>query len=148
MAHPPKEKRTSRTLKTLAEKYREQLLYLVCGGMAMVVSVVSFAVAERLAGLPTLAANVVSWVLSVAFAYGTNRSWVFASKARGTAAIAKEAASFVAGRLLTLAVEELMLLVGVSLLSLDSMAVKLAAQVVVVVLNYLISKFVVFRKKG
>lgn len=137
----------ARGLKSLYMRYKEQLLYLVFGVLAMAVSVGSFALAERVLGLPTLAANVVSWILAVAFAYWTNRTWVFESKAEGARSILKEAASFAAGRLLTLGVEELMLFVGVTLLVIDSMLVKLCAQVVVVILNYLISKFVVFRRK-
>lgn len=134
-------------LKSLCMRYKEQLLYLVFGVLAMVVSVGSFALAERVFGLPTLAANVVSWILAVVFVYWTNRTWVFESKNEGARSILKEAALFAAGRLLTLGVEELMLFVGVTLLVIDSMLVKLCAQVVVVILNYLISKFVVFRRK-
>lgn len=105
----------------------------------------TFAPTDRVLMMFTLWANVVSWVLAVAFAYWTNRTWVFESRASGARAVLREAAPFAGGCLLTLGVEELMLFAGVELLALDSMLVKLAAQVVVVVLNYLISKFVVFQ---
>ena len=135
------------TLRELCGRYREQLLYLVFGFLAFLVSMGTFALADRVLKMPTLVANVFSWVITVAFAYVTNRTWVFESKATGLAPIVREILSFAAGRLLTLGVEEFMLFVGVTLLAFDSILVKLIAQVVVIILNYVISKFVVFRRK-
>ena len=135
------------TLRWLCGRYREQLLYLVFGFLAFLVSMGTFALADRVLMMPTLVANVFSWVITVAFAYITNRIWVFESKATGLKPIVREILSFAAGRLLTLGVEELMLFVGVTLLAFDSILVKLVAQVVVIILNYVISKFVVFRRK-
>lgn len=134
-------------LRDLCGRYREQLLYLVFGFLAFLVSMGTFALADRVLMMPTLVANVFSWVITVAFAYITNRTWVFESKATGLKPIVREILSFAAGRLLTLAIEELMLFVGVTLLAFDSILVKLVAQVVVIILNYVISKFVVFRRK-
>ena len=132
----------------LCTRYREQILYLVFGFLAFLVSMATFALADRVLMMPTLIANVFSWVITVAFAYWTNRTWVFESKATGFKPIVREILSFATGRLLTLAIEELMLFVGVTLLAFDSILVKLVAQVVVIVLNYVISKFVVFKKEG
>jgi putative flippase GtrA len=56
-------------------------------------------------------------------------------------------ATFASGRLVTLAIEELILLVFITILHFNSIIVKIVAQVVVIVLNYVISKLVVFRKK-
>ena len=137
--------RLLRAVRGLFERYREQVLYLVFGAAAMVVSIATFWAAERVLGLPALAANIVSWVCAVAFAYLTNRTWVFESRAAGAHAVAREAAAFAAGRVVTLALEEAILFLGIELLGLDSMLVKVVGQVVVVVGNYLISKLVVFR---
>ena len=131
----------------LCGRYREQLLYLVFGFLAFLVSMGTFALADRVLMMPTLVANVFSWVITVAFAYITNRTWVFESKATGLKPIVREVLSFAAGRLLTFGVEELMLFVGVTLLAFDSILVKLIAQVMVIILNYVISKFVVFRRR-
>jgi len=94
-----------------------------------------------------LAGNVLSWILCVAFAYVTNRIWVFRDKAEGAAGIAREAASFAAGRLATLALEEAVLWLGITILGVDDLLVKIAAQVLVIVGNYAVSKLFVFRKR-
>lgn len=129
------------------KKYKEILLYLIFGGLTTVVSIVIYWLLTEVLPMDPLAANIISWIGAVTFAYGTNRTWVFESRASGTGQILKEAASFYGGRLITLGLEELMLLVGIRLLELPNMPVKLVAQVLVIVLNYVISKLFVFHKK-
>jgi len=97
-------------------------------------------------GIAPLIANVISWILCVAFAYVTNRTWVFAQKAREIKGILREAASFAAGRLATLGLEELILWLGIDVLGIRDLPVKIAAQVLVIAGNYVISKWLVFRK--
>lgn len=126
-------------------KYKEVLMYLLFGGLTTVVSVAAFALFYRLMGIHELVANVLSWILAVLFAYVTNRTWVFASRADTPAGIAREILTFFGGRLATLLVEEGILAVFISWLALPAVPVKLAAQVVVIVLNYVISKLFVFR---
>ena len=92
-----------------------------------------------------LIANIISWIVCVIFAYLTNRTWVFESKATGLKQLGKECLSFAAGRLATLGLEELMLWIGIDLLHMNNVVVKIIAQVAVVVGNYVISKWIVFR---
>lgn len=132
----------------LFQQHREVLLYLFFGGLTFIVSIASYALCERLLGMDALVANVVSWVLAVLFAFYTNRKWVFDGQSDGAKGLAAQMASFFGGRMFTLVVEELILLVFVTRLGLDSVAVKVVAQVVVIVLNYFISKFLVFRGGG
>lgn len=127
-------------------KHKDVLLYIFFGGLTTVVSVGSFALANSLLHLDALIANVISWLCAVSFAYITNRTWVFHSKVRGRAVIT-EALSFYAGRLTTFGIEEALLFLFVTRMGLNSIYVKIVAQFVVLVLNYLISKIVVFRKK-
>ncbi len=126
------------------KKHKEVLLYLLFGGLTTVVSIVSFALLVQV-GLNELVANVISWVLAVLFAYVTNRTWVFASKADTRAGVVREMASFFGGRVATLLVEEGLLAVFITWLGLAAVPVKVVAQVVVIVLNYVISKFFVFK---
>ena len=127
-------------------KHKEILLYVFFGGVATVVSIGTFYLFDRVLGINELIANVLSWVITVGVAYLTNRTWVFCSDARGRALLT-ELLGFYSGRLVTLGLEEGMLFVFVTLLSLNSMAVKLAAQIVVLVGNYVISKWLIFKKK-
>ena len=128
------------------EKYKEILLYIFFGAVATVVSIGTFYLFDKVLCINELIANALSWVVTVAVAYLTNRTWVFASHAKGRA-IWKELLGFYSGRLMTLGMEEGILFVFVTLLCWDSMAVKLAAQILVLAGNYVISKWFVFKKK-
>ena len=132
----------------LFQKYREPLLYLIFGGLTTIVSIVSYAACERILGMDPLVANIISWILAVSFAYVTNRKWVFESRAVGTGPVLREIVSFFGGRLATLGLEEVMLWAGIRLMGLDSLLVKLIAQIAVILSNYVIRKVFVFRKKG
>ncbi len=127
------------------KKHKEVLLYLFFGGVTFVISVVSYAFFNRTAGMNELIANLFSWVLAVLAAYLTNRTWVFAKTSSTVAGVVKEILLFMSGRLATLAVEEGILLVFITWLGFDSMTVKVIAQIVVILLNYVISKLFVFK---
>ena len=126
------------------EKHKEVLLYVFFGGLATVVSIGTFLLFDAV--MNELIANVLSWVITVGFAYWTNRTWVFRSEVRGKG-VWKELTTFYTGRLLTLGIEELILLVFVTILRGNTAIVKIVAQVIVLVGNYIISKLLIFRKK-
>ena len=128
------------------KKHKEVLMYLLFGGLTTVVSIVTFALFNQVMGMNELVANVLSWILAVLFAYVTNRTWVFSSSADTKAGIAREMASFFGGRVATLLVEEGLIAVFITWLGFPAMPVKIAAQVIVIVLNYVISKLFVFKK--
>ena len=131
----------------LYRKYRQVLLYCVFGFLTFLVSVGTYAFCMRALGINELIANAISWVFAVLFAFFTNRRWVFDGESEGAKGLWAQMASFFGGRLFTLAVEEAILAVFVTWLRFDGVIVKVVAQVVVIVLNYFISKFWVFKKK-
>lgn len=132
------------TILDFYKKYKEQILYLFFGGLTTLISIGVFVFFTKVIPLDELIANIISWVIAVLFAFVTNRLWVFESaKDKG---IIKQILSFYAGRLATLGVEEVLLLVFIKLLSLNSIAVKTTAQIVVIILNYIISKIFIFKK--
>ena len=130
------------------KKNKEVLMYLLFGGLTSVVGVVSFGIFHLTFGMDELIANVISWIFAVTFAFVTNRVWVFHAATDSVADFVKQMFAFYGGRVLTLVIEELMILLFIKLLQWPSMSVKVAAQVVVIVLNYVISKLFVFRKKA
>lgn len=134
-----------RVLNPFYQKQKEVLLYLFFGGLTFLISIGSFAFLSSLCGWNELIANVGSWIIAVLFAYGTNRVWVFSSKASGMTAVLREAIGFFAGRLVTLLIEEAILFVFITKLSFHSLTVKIIAQIVVIILNYVISKLYVFK---
>ena len=126
---------------------KELISYLFFGGLTFFVSIGTYGFFNQILGMNELLANVISWICAVAFAYVTNRLWVFASKARGFKQIFRELLSFFGGRVVTLLIEEGILLVFITGLGFDSMLVKIVAQIIVILLNYVISKLFVFSNK-
>lgn len=124
-------------------RYKEQLLYLFFGVLTTLINLIAFWIFVGGFHIPALGANIIAWIVAVIFAYITNRKWVFGSR---DPFIVKEAISFAVGRLTTLAMEEVVLWVGIDLIDLNTLVVKVIAQVIVVIGNYVISKLIVFRK--
>lgn len=130
----------------LCRRHQHILLYVFFGGCTTVVGMGTFILFDGVLGIHELLANVYSWVLAVGFAYAVNRRWVFRSRVRGKE-MGREFLCFYSGRLVTLGIEEGILLLFVTWLAFPSTPVKLLAQFIVLIGNYLISKLIVFRKK-
>ncbi|MBR3349677.1 MAG: GtrA family protein [Solobacterium sp.] len=133
-------------MKELLLRNKHVILYVVFGALTTAVNIVSYWLMSRFLHLSVEISTAAAWVLSVLFAYVTNRTWVFESRAKGTEAIAKEIVSFFLSRLSTGVLDWLIMFVFVTKLSLPDMPVKLASNVIVIVLNYILSRFLVFRK--
>lgn len=130
------------------KKNKEILLYLFFGGLTFLVSISSYALFNIRIGWNALTANIASWILAVAFAYVTNRTWVFESSTDRGSNLIKEITGFVGGRIATLVIEELILFIFITEFEMNSVLVKIVAQVVVIALNYVISKMIVFKPEG
>ncbi len=128
------------------KKHKEALMYLFFGGLAFFLNIILFALFREFMNWNELVANVFAWVLCVLFQFFTNRTWVFDGHVQSAGAFVKQMAGFFGGRVFTLVIEEILLAVFITWLEFNSMAVKIAAQIVVIVLNYVISKLWVFRK--
>lgn len=114
------------------KKNKEILLYLFFGGLTFLVSISSYALFNIRIGWNALTANIASWILAVAFAYVTNRTWVFESSTDRGSTLIKEITGFVGGRIATLVIEELILFIFITGLEMNSVLVKIVAQVVVI----------------
>lgn len=112
----------------------------------MIVSLASYYILANPLGIYYQTANIISWVLAVAFAYVTNKKFVFKSRYSGLSGTAKEMASFVSSRIASLLAEVISMYFFVQICQIDDNIVKLMNQVLVTVLNYIFSKFWVFRK--
>ena len=137
-----------RIVNSFYKKNKEILLYLFFGGLTFLVSISSYALFNIRIGWNALTANIASWILAVAFAYVTNRTWVFESSTDRGSTLIKEITGFVGGRIATLVIEELILFIFITGLEMNSVLVKIVAQVVVIALNYVISKMIVFKPEG
>ncbi len=139
-------------MKALWKKYREGILYLLFGGLTTLVNwLVYILLVNGLSANMTLS-NAVAWVAAVAFAFITNKRYVFRSQQTGAPALLREIGSFFAARVLSGVVEivgpALLMKIGLSmpLFGVPGAAAKLTVSVVVILLNYLFSKWFVFKK--
>lgn len=139
---------------SLYKKYEEIINYLIIGGLTTVVGVGSkllllFTILDQTDGVQLQIAEIISWVLAVLFAYFTNRAFVFKSKIKGKKQT-KEAFDFVKGRIFTQLIQMFIMWFFVTLLKLNSdfwvVVFTLICQIMQIILNYIISKFLVFKK--
>ncbi len=128
---------------------KEIILYIVFGVLTTLVSLITYYIcvgtffnAENAVELQI--ANIIAWIVSVAFAYITNRRFVFESKNTNKLS---EATKFVTSRLATLLMDMLIMFLGVTILKLNDRIIKLISQFIVIIANYVFSKIFVFKKK-
>lgn len=135
-------------IKELYKKYKEIVNYLIVGVLTTIVSLIVyyllvFTILNPENAIQLQIANIVSWIMSVIFAYFTNRKYVFESKNPNKL---KEAGKFATSRIGTLLLDMLIMYLGVSLLNFSDKIMKLISQVLVIIGNYILSKLFVFKK--
>ena len=139
-------------IKELCIKHREIIVYLIVGVMTTVFAwairflwnIVFYAGTAHPLPLQTTILTIVEFIAGVSFAYPTNRKWVFRSTNPN---ILKEAAGFVSARLTTLGIQMLLNLVIINVLHVNFYVATIVIGIIVVILNYVFSKLLVFRKK-
>lgn len=144
-------------IKALFHKYKELILYVVFGGLTTVVNYIIYFACTQGFGVGWSAATVIAWIGAVLFAYFTNRKWVFESKSHGAKGVLYEFVKFVAARLLSLGMEWITLKLLLDVLHMNDFLwrdlpagefiAKTIGQVIVIIANYIFSKWIVFRKK-
>ncbi|MBQ9853706.1 MAG: GtrA family protein [Bacilli bacterium] len=136
-------------MKKLIIKYKELILYLIFGVLTMIVSLSSYYLLTKTIlnpnkGIELQIANIISWVTCVTFAYITNRKYVFKSKNEKKI---KEILSFYLSRISSLIVEMTLMYIFVTILNYSDSIMKLINQVIITILNYILSKLIVFKKE-
>ena len=135
----------------LYKKHKGLVLYIVFGVLTTIVNQVVFSVSNRILigvyGIDRVEIPVVlAWIFAVTFAYLTNRVWVFESEAKNFKEISKEVISFFLCRVFSLLVEIAFMKVTVDILGYNPDIMKFVSNVIVVIINYILSKLVIFRK--
>ena len=135
-------------VKSLYFKYEEIINYLIIGVLTTIVSLGTYFIFTHTfldtSALGIQIANVLSWICAVTFAYVTNRIIVFKSHNKN---ILKEVTNFFGSRIFSLLVEMLSMFIMATLLGINDMISKIVCQVIVTVLNYILSKLFVFKKE-
>lgn len=126
-------------------KYKEILLYGIFGVLTTVVNYVSYVIFTRGFNVEIFISNLIAWLLSVIFAYITNKLFVFDSKSFKWNILCKEIISFSAARIFSLFLDMGILYVLVNLAHMPDLIVKIISNVVVIIVNYVLSKFIIFK---
>lgn len=149
-------------MKKLFIKYKEIISYVFFGVLTTVVNLLVFKLFDRILGSNLyLVTNVIAWIAAVVFAYITNKLWVFESKSWKADVVIKELVGFFGARVLSLGIEEAGLWLMIDIMHFENIKgfeifsfkfdgnfiAKLIMQVVVVIMNYIFSKFLIFTKK-
>lgn len=137
-------------IKEVYLKYKEVISYLIFGVLTTVVSLAVYYISVFTFLNPDNSiqlqiANILSWIAGVAFAYFTNRKYVFESKNENKL---KEATKFVSSRITTLILDMFIMWLGVTILHFSDKLIKLVSQVLVIIGNYVLSKLFVFKKES
>lgn len=127
-------------------RHESVMLYLIVGAMTTAVSIITQYV-PLLMGFPTEVNTTVSWICAVTFAFFTNKVWVFKNESKTKTEWIKQASAFYGARLATYFLELAFMSFTVRVLLQNEYLMKLIAQVFILVINYLFSKFIIFGKK-
>ena len=133
-------------LRVLIRKYYDILVYLFFGVLTTVVNYIVYLPCYNLLHLSAAVSNAIAWVAAVAFAYLTNKPFVFKSYDWSAKTVVPELTKFVGSRIASGALETVIIFVTVDLLLWNGNIMKLVTSVLVVVMNYVASKLLVFKK--
>lgn len=129
-------------------KYKEIFDYLFFGGLVTIVNFISYYIPANIIGVDKIVSNLIAFIISVIFAYVVNKEYVFETKWEGIQNIFKEFSSFVISRIGTgLLCDILIFAFMINILNINDVISKIFTQILVVILNYIVGKWFVFKQK-
>ena len=132
----------------MIKKYKELINYLIFGILTTIINLITYYILVLTILNPNnkielQIANIIAWIISVTFAYITNKKYVFYSHNNQ---VIKEAIKFYLSRISTLFLEMLLMFILVSKLNFNDKIIKIIVAIIIIILNYIISKLLVFKK--
>ncbi|KRM68329.1 hypothetical protein FD06_GL001351 [Apilactobacillus ozensis DSM 23829 = JCM 17196] len=131
----------------LIQSNKQIISYLFWGVLTTVINIIVFVFLQKCTSWDYFINNGIAWIVSVLFAYVTNRKWVFNSKSNSLKEYLKEFISFSVGRFASLLIEDFILWLFINALGINSNIAKIIGQIAVIVFNYFWSKLAVFKNK-
>ena len=128
------------------KKYKAIIFYGIFGVLTTIVNIVIYNLCYYQIGIGNTVSNVIAWILAVAFAYFTNKVWVFESKSWAWEVLKREVSTFVSCRLATGIMDIVIMFICVDIIGWHAMLMKLVSNVLVIILNYIFSKLIIFKK--
>ena len=126
----------------------EMIAYVICGVLTTIVNYVVYFLMPRFEshGADLILANVIAWICAVLFAFAVNKVFVFDSPSFEKKTLSREFTAFVSCRLLSLGLETVILYIFVTVLQVNEPLMKILANILVLIMNYFASKFIIFKK--
>lgn len=129
------------------KQFKEQILYIVFGVLTTAINIVSFFACTRVIGLGLIPSNIIAWILSVLFAFVTNKIYVFNSRNYTISVVLRELIDFTVSRGATGLLDLGLMYLFVSVIGIEDMISKVVINIIVIILNYILSKIYVFKDK-
>jgi putative flippase GtrA len=127
------------------KKYKEQLLYIFFGGCTTLINIAAYYCLTRFAGLNEYASNIIAIILAVLAAYISNKLWVFESRSFSPKILIPEMLKFFGCRAFTMLLDMGILWLGMGVLGIYDLIVKIISNIIVIIVNYIASKFFIFK---
>ena len=131
----------------LLKKHKSFIAYGVFGVFTTVVNIVTYNVCYNFLGISNTLSNIAAWILAVTFAYLTNKVWVFGSVSWRWEVLKKEIPTFISCRIATGVLDLVIMFICVDIMGWHALMMKMISNILVIILNYIFSKLVIFRKK-
>ncbi|RRD95408.1 GtrA family protein [Clostridiales bacterium COT073_COT-073] len=125
----------------------EFLRYGIVGTTTTIINTYTYHILARMLGIHYLVSTIAAWVVAVLFAFFANKLFVFRQKDMAANVVAKEFVSFITARLATGVLDVVIMWLGVSILHQNDLIIKIISNVIVIILNYVLGKFLVFKEK-
>lgn len=132
----------------LFKKYKAPILYIFFGGVTTVINIAAYYILYYILGCGNDISNIVSWFITVTAAYVTNKIWVFESRSTAIKTLIHEIITFFGCRIATGLMDFAIMHVGVDMLAYPALPLKIISNVLVIVLNYVASKLVIFKREN
>lgn len=126
------------------KKYKMPILYLIFGGLTTLLNIITYLFFYHILKLNNVPSNIIAWIVSVIFAFITNKIYVFESKSKS---LFYELTTFLACRLGTGVLDLGIMFVTVDILKWNDFIMKVISNVIVIVLNFIFSKLIIFKKQ-
>lgn len=135
-------------MKGLILKYKSFILYAIFGVFTTLINWGSYYMCFSILHIPNVPSTIIAWFLAVAFAFITNKIWVFSSKSFDVKTLLHEIWTFLAARLATGLLDVGIMYFAVDVFAMNSTVWKLISNIIVIILNYILSKLIVFSRGG
>lgn len=133
-------------IKNFISRNKMIIYYAVFGVLTTLINIFAYVLLYEYLKISNTVSNIIAWVFAVAFAFVTNKLYVFESKDKSRATVTREVVSFVCARLATGLLDLLIMFVAVNVFHKDAIIFKIISNVIVIISNYIFSKLFVFKK--